>query len=100
MRSYMAAGYAASTRVVKESTLWAWGPRLSLSECLMIGPERVVGPRKLIAERAALNAALNAGGCDSSGGFCRVDASVHAGGPSRKGLVAPDGAALKFGRPG
>ena len=66
----------------------------------MIGPERVVGPRKLIAERAALNAALNAGGCDSSGGFCRVDASVHAGGPSRKRLVAPDGAALKFDRPG
>ena len=56
--------------------------------------------RKLIAERAALNAALNAGGCDSSGGFCRVLTSVHAWGPSRKGLVAPDGAALKFGRPG
>ena len=42
----------------------------------MLGPERVVGPRKSIAESAA----LNAGGCDSSGGFCRVDPSVHAGG--------------------
>ena len=62
----------------------------------MLGPERVVGPRKSIAASAA----LYAGGCDSSGGFCRVDASVHAGGPSRKGLVAPDGAALKFDRPG
>ena len=62
----------------------------------MLGLERVVGPRKSIAESAA----LNAGGCDSSGGFCRVDASVHAGGSSRKRFVAPDGAALKFDRPG
>ena len=61
----------------------------------MLGPERVVGPRKLIAESTV----LNTGGCDSSGGFCRVDSSVHAGGSSRKGLVAPDGAALKFDRP-
>ena len=34
----MAAGYTPSTRAVKESTVGAWGPRLSLSWCLMLGP--------------------------------------------------------------